>query len=40
MGIDKATVADVESAFTSTAMMNKIIVDKKKQMRWRKKNER
>jgi len=37
MGIDKATVADVESAFTSTVMMKKILVDKKKQIRRRKK---
>jgi len=40
MGIDKATLADVESAFTSTAIMKKIIVDKKRQMSRRKKNER
>ncbi len=40
MGIDKATVADLESAFTSTAIMKKIIVDKKREMSRRNKNER
>lgn len=33
MGIDKSTLGDVESAFTSSAMMNKIIFDKKEQMK-------
>ena len=37
MGIDKAAVVDIESAFTSTVMMKKILVDKKKQMRRRNK---
>jgi hypothetical protein len=41
MGIDKSTVADVESAYTSSAMMKKILFDKKQQMRkGKKKNEK
>jgi hypothetical protein len=35
MGIDKSTLGDVESAFTSSAMMSKIIFDKKEQMKKR-----
>ena len=38
MGIEESSVGDVESAYTSSAMMSKIIFDKKQQMR-RKKNE-
>lgn len=33
LGIDKSTLGDVESAFTSSAMMSKIIFDKKEQMK-------
>jgi len=40
MGIDKSTVADVESAYTSSAMMKKILFDKKQQMRKGKKDEK
>jgi len=35
MGIDKSTLGDVESAFTSSAMMSKIMFDKKEQMKKR-----
>jgi hypothetical protein len=35
MGIEQASLGDVESAFTSSAMMNKILYDKKIQMRKR-----
>jgi len=31
--LDKSTLGDVESAFTSSAMMSKIIFDKKEQMK-------
>ena len=40
MGIDKSSFADVESAYTSSAMMKKILFDKKQQMRKGKKNEK
>ena len=40
MGIDQSTVANVESAYTSSAMMKKILFDKKQQMRKGKKNEK
>jgi hypothetical protein len=33
MGIDQSNVADIESAYTSSAMMRKIIYDKKQQLR-------
>jgi hypothetical protein len=33
LGIDKSTLGDVESAFTSSVMMSKIIFDKKEQMK-------
>jgi len=39
MGIANSNVAEVESALTSSVMMNKIMIDKKRQMRRRKNNE-
>ena len=39
MGIDKSVVGDVESAYTSSTMIRKIMYDKKQQMRRRKKND-
>ena len=39
MGIEELKVADVESAYTSSAMMKKILFDKKQQIRRRKKND-
>ncbi len=39
LGIKEASLGDVESAFTSSAMMSKIMFDKKKQMK-KKKNEK
>ena len=40
MGIEELKVADVESAYTSSAMMKKILFDKKQQIRRRKKNDK
>jgi hypothetical protein len=39
MNIEKSNLADVESAYTSSAMMNKILYDKSIQLKKRKKNE-
>lgn len=36
LGIKEASLGDAESAFTSSAMMSKIMFDKKKQMKKKK----
>lgn len=40
MSIEELKLGDVESAFTSSAMMNKIMYDKKKQMKGKKNGEK
>ena len=40
MGIDESTVGNVESAYTSSAMIGKILFDKKQQIRGKKKNDK